>query len=314
MLNEKQYFPELLNCKICPRNCSSNRYSGKLGFCKSGSDSGVVSVCIHKGEEPVISGQKGICNVFFGHCNMQCVYCQNFQISNNNNNLIFLSFANVIEKIIEIIKSGVNSVGFVSPSHFIPQMKYIINELGNKGFKPIFIYNSNAYDSVVQLKSLENYIDIYLPDFKYFDNKLAEKYSDTKNYFELATLAIKEMYRQKGSSLVINDEGVAESGLIIRHLVLPDNTENSIKLLEFIAENISRKVSISLMSQYFPCNKSSYYFEINRKLLKQEYEKVINTLEKLEFNKGWIQNLNSSENYLPNFIEANPFKKKKLSF
>ncbi|OFX18963.1 MAG: hypothetical protein A2033_01410 [Bacteroidetes bacterium GWA2_31_9] len=308
MLNNQITFPELTNCKLCPNVCGVNRYSKKLGFCKSGVESGVINICLHKGEEPVIGGTQGICNVFFGHCNMQCVFCQNYQISNKNYKLNSFSFDLVINNIIEFLENGINTVGFVSPSHFIPQMKFIIDKIRLKGHKPIIVYNSNAYDNVKQIELLEDYVNIYLPDFKYFYNELSEKFSATKNYFQFASIAIKEMYRQKGSTLITNEEGLAESGLIIRHLVLPNNINNSIKLLEFIAEEISTNVAISLMSQYFPTNKTKLPSEINRKISKSEYDEVLKTMNNYGFSKGWIQDLNSSNNYLPDFNKINPFE------
>lgn len=309
MLNNEIYFDELKNCSICHRKCNADRYSIKLGYCNATADSGVVNICIHKGEEPVLSGKNGICNVFFGHCNMQCSFCQNYQISNNKIKLKSLSFDEVISQIINILKKGINRVGFVSPSHFIPQMKFIIDQLKIKGFNPVIIYNTNTFDNVDQLKLLEDYINIYLPDFKYYFNNLSEKYSSTKEYFKVASMAIKEMYWQKGSSLITDDEGLAESGLIIRHLVLPNQIENSIKLLEFIAEEISTKVSISLMSQFSPkIDLKNEKSDLNRKISDAEYARVVETMNRLGFSKGWIQDLDSSDNYLPDFSTQNPFE------
>lgn len=309
MLNNEIYFDELKNCSICPRKCNADRYSIKPGFCNSTADSGVVSICIHKGEEPVLSGKKGICNVFFGHCNMQCSFCQNYQISNNKTKLKSLSFDEVILQIINILSKGINIVGFVSPSHFIPQMKFIIDQLKIKGSDPVIVYNTNLYDNIEQIKLLDDYVNIYLPDFKYYFNDLAIKYSSTKDYFEVASIAIKEMYRQKGSSLITDEDGLAESGLIIRHLVLPNQIENSTKLLKFIAEEISTKVSISLMSQFSPKfdikNEKS---DLNRKISEAEYKRVVETMNRLGFSKGWIQDLDSSDNYLPDFSTQNPFE------
>ena len=158
----------LSSCEVCPRKCKTNRTTSDKGYCKTDNGIYVASVFAHKGEEPPISGNKGICNVFFSHCNLQCVYCQNYQISRNNapNENFKISLNQVVEKIIAILDTGINSVGFVSPSHFIPQMIEIINELNNRKYFPIIVYNSNGYDTIESLQLLEKYVDVYLPDLK----------------------------------------------------------------------------------------------------------------------------------------------------
>jgi len=298
------------NCNICPRQCKVNREAGELGWCRTDNQFYISSICIHKGEEPVISGGLGVCNVFFAHCNLQCVYCQNFQISDNKTLLfkIKMSFENVISQIENILKTGINRLGFVSPSHFVNQLIEIVLELNKRGYKPIIIYNSNGYDSVETLKILENIVDIYLPDFKYLDNYLAKLYSKAENYPEIAKKAIKEMYRQKGSTLIIDENNLAESGIIIRHLVLPNHLENSKKILKFIAEEISYKIHISLMSQFFPTHNCMFFDDINRKLTFDEYQEIIKEMEKLELYNGFVQELESSDNYKPNFENQKPFE------
>jgi putative pyruvate formate lyase activating enzyme len=304
-------YKELLeSCKICPRKCNVNRLQNNLGWCKAGAGFYISSICIHKGEEPVISGKYGICNVFFAHCNIQCVYCQNYQISNNNISIskFELSFKDVIFHIINILNKGINILGFVSPSHFVPQMLLIIDELKRQGYNPTIVYNSNGYDNVETLKLLENIVDIYLPDFKYFENDLAAKYSAATDYSEIAQKAIKEMYRQKGSTLIINEEGYAERGLIIRHLVLPGYVANSKKVLKYISEEISTTVRISLMSQFYPTEASKHIQQLNRYLTRDEYDEVILEMEKLGMYNGYIQELESSNNYKPDFDKNNPFE------
>jgi putative pyruvate formate lyase activating enzyme len=299
----------LSSCSVCPRNCKVDRFSNKLGFCKTDASFNISSILAHFGEEPVISGKNGICNLFFSHCNLQCVYCQNFQISRNKisleNNKIVLD--KIIERVEFYLTQGCEAVGFVSPSHFIPQTKIIINTLKSLGHKPIFVFNTNGYDKPETIKEFEGLIDVYLPDFKYADNQLAKQFSDAVNYRETAITTIKEMFRLKGSNLFINDNGYAESGLIIRHLVLPGHVENSINVLRNIAEHISTSVHISLMSQYFPISSNKKYPELNRKLTAGEYEQVVKELDRLGFQNGWIQELESSENYLPDFNNEEPF-------
>lgn len=294
-------------CNDCPRQCNVNRGS-KVGFCNTGNELLISSVFLHKGEEPVISGEKGICNVFFAHCNLQCIYCQNYQISQNN---LFepkwnIGLDDAVEQIIEQLDKGVKLLGFVSPSHQTVQMLRIIERLWKKGYKPRVVYNSNGYDSVDTLKRLDGVVDVYLPDFKYFSNDLGEKYSGVLNYFEAASKALKEMYRQKSSTILLDEDGLVESGVIIRHLVLPGHADDSINLLEYIADEISPFFHISLMSQYYPTHKVFEDKNLNRKITKDEYVRVVNKLEECGF-KGWIQDMESSNLYRPDFDRSTPF-------
>ncbi len=299
----------LRNCTICPRNCNADRFLNKTGYCRSDSSFNIASICIHKGEEPVISGSKGICNIFFQNCNMQCVYCQNYQISNNYLKKGFkkLCIDEIIEKIICILDTGVESLGFVSAGHCIPQLKIIINSLTQKGYKPITVYNTNGYDKVETLKELEGIIDVYLPDLKYLSGSLAKKYSDSTDYPDIAVKALIEMFRQKSSELIIDVNGYAKSGLIIRHLVLPGYIQNSIEILKFIAEELSTDLFISIMSQYFPPFTLKEFPEINRVLTPDEYQTVIDEIESLGFNNGWVQELSSKYHYKPDFLKDLPF-------
>ena len=300
----------LKHCTICPRNCNADRSSEKKGYCKSNMSYAVSSIVVHKGEEPVIGGDKGICNIFFSRCNLQCIYCQNYQISCIKENIIEsnYSFDEIIIKIKSILDTGVNTIGFVSPSHFTPHVKEIINALNKDNYFPVTVYNTNAYDKVETLKELEGLINIYLPDFKYMDAILSKNLSDSKDYPEIAAKAIKEMYRQKGSTLVKDQEGNAKSGLIIRHLVLPGYVDNSKKVLRYIADEISTNIHISLMSQYHPVKVIEGYPNLNRKLSVEEYYIVINEMEALGFYRGWVQDLESSNNYLPDFDKEHPFE------
>ena len=296
-------------CSICPRNCKAGRLHGKIGVCGSDAGFNISSICIHHGEEPVISGANGICNVFFSRCNLSCIYCQNYQISCNRGevNEQEMQLQVVVELICKILDQGCHAVGFVSPSHYIPHVKAIIESLRLNGYNPAFVYNTNGYDKVEEIRALESYIDIYLPDYKYSDNALAQKFSKVADYQQSALSAIKEMYRQKGSTIVMNENGYAEKGLIIRHLVLPGNIENSMNALRHIA-NISTSLAVSLMAQYWPTTAVMNHPTLNRKLSSQEYEIVKAELENLSFYKGWVQDLESGDHYLPDFEMDNPFK------
>jgi putative pyruvate formate lyase activating enzyme len=273
----------------------------------------ISTICVHKGEEPVISGEKGICNVFFNHCNLQCDYCQNYQISDNKGDLhqFSIDLESAYSQIAKILDSGIKSLGFVSPTPYISKIHELVNLLHSRKYFPTIVYNTNAYENPQTILDLESIVDVYLPDYKYANEEIAKKYSHINNYPETALAAIKEMYRQKGSDLILDETGLAKQGLIIRHLVLPSNIENSKSVLLNIALEISSKVHISLMSQYYPIYKSYKHPEINRKLSEEEYNSVIDFMDDLGLNSGWVQELESSENYLPNFENEKAFGENK---
>lgn len=298
------------NCSVCPRNCNTDRNSFISGYCNTSTDFEIASICIHKGEEPVISGDIGICNVFFYSCNLQCIFCQNKQISNNSlkNTKAFSALNDIIDKIINCLDQGCHAVGFVSPSHMIPQMVQIIRALRKTGRSPVIVYNTNAYDKVEVLRQLEGLIDVYLPDLKYSQSELAAEFSDSSDYVDVASLAIREMFRQKGTPLHIDESGRAVSGLIIRHLVLPGYVENSKGVLRYISENLSPRVHISLMSQYFPMDSVITHPNLKRFLRIDEYNEIIHEMESLEMENGWVQEIESSRLYLPDFRLNQPFK------
>ncbi len=295
---------------MCPRNCHANRFAGKVGYCRSDASFNVASICIHKGEEPAISGSDGICNIFFTNCNLQCIYCQNHQISDNqvNRSAYHMDVNEVIAQITSILDQGIKRVGFVSPSHFIPQMKVIINVIHFLGYKPVWVYNTNGYDKAETLRSLEGIIDVYLPDFKYIEQELAWQYSGARDYPEFAMKSLTEMYRQKGSALIRDDDQAAESGIIVRHLVLPGHTLNSINVLRFLAEELSPRIHVSLMAQYYPATRVKHHPQLNRGITESEYRQVVDEMEKLGMYNGWIQEFESSEFYRPDFNRDHPFE------
>jgi putative pyruvate formate lyase activating enzyme len=214
----------------------------------------------------------------------------------------------VTDAIIRIFEQGIDSVGFVSPSHFTPHVKAIILRLHNEGYKPVTVYNTNGYDKVEILRSLEGLIDVYLPDFKYMDPVTAGEFSDAEDYPEIAKDSIREMYRQKSSTMVLNDNGQAVTGLIIRHLVLPGHAYESIRILQWIAEELSPSVRISLMSQYYPTVCVASHEVLGRKLLSEEYQQVLTAMQDLGFHNGWIQHHGSAELYNPDFSGDHPFE------
>jgi putative pyruvate formate lyase activating enzyme len=297
-------------CRICPRECLANRLTGSDGYCGTDARLNIASVCIHKGEEPCISGTDGICNIFFSGCNLHCIFCQNHEISRSDSSTASapeMSMEFLLDNIEKILAKGVKSVGFVSPSHMVPQVRAIIAGLHKRNLFPITVYNTSGYDKVETIKSLDGLIDIYLPDFKYFTPALAGAYSDASDYPVIALKAIKEMYYQKGSTLRKNDQGLAENGLVIRHLVLPGHSEESKKVLRLIADELSPGVHLSLMSQYHPVFEVKGHSNLNRSLYQDEYVEVAEEMEKLGFRNGWVQDLDSHRNYRPDFSKENPF-------
>lgn len=301
----ESYIPGV--CSKCPRKCNTDRKSGKYGYCRSSDRLSIASICLHRGEEPVLSGDTGMCNIFFTHCNLQCIYCQNFQISRNNTAEKQILLEEALDAIEGFLDTGVTCVGFVAPSHAIPQMKAIIDGLKCRGRQPVHVMNTSAYDLKETIESLEGFIDVYLPDFKYMDERLARDYSGTMNYPSVALRALREMYRQKGSNLRINDQGVAESGLIIRHLILPGHVENSIDCLRAIAEELSPSVHVSLMSQYHPVETVLNHPVLGRNLTREEYDTVVEEFFRLGFHRGWVQEFESHSEYLPDFNREHPF-------
>ena len=301
---------ELRACNICPRKCNADRFSNKKGYCRAGADFSISSICIHRGEEPVISGSKGICDVFFTNCNLQCVFCQNWQISDNSLDHIrdHMEISEVLRQIKLVLDTGINILGFVSVSHFIPQMKVIINALKYQGYEPTIVYNSNGYDDVGQLKGLEGIVDVYLPDYKYMEEELGREYSDAKDYPSIALSAHKEMFRQMGPNLIVNNEGYAMRGMLIRHLVLPGHTENSIKVMETLAGELSPNVHVALMSQYYPSHLANEHESLRQYVDPKEYMKVVKKMAELGITRGYIQGVESSGHYRPDFELDHPFE------
>ena len=303
-------YGNLFSCTSCPRDCKVNRITGELGICTSGYLPIVSSYTPHLGEEPVLSGVKGAGNIFFGNCNLKCIYCQNFEISQNpkSERSNEVTHEQLAEIMIDLQSEGCHNIGLVSPTHFSATLLKSIFLAAQKGLNLPIIYNTNGYDSVEMLKIYDGVVDIYLPDFKYGNSEYARKYSLVENYFEKTKEAVKEMFRQVGDELVYNGNVVAR-GLIIRHLILPNDLSETEKVFKFIAEELSPNIHISLMSQYYPTNKAHKDILIDRTIRNSEYEKALNLLDKYGLHYGWIQEIESSSTYLPNFNQdrMNPF-------
>ena len=291
---------ELLEkCAICPHNCGINRLNNQIGRCKSKDTVKVALYSTHNFEEPCISGKKGSGTVFFSNCNMNCVFCQNYEISQKGKGKE-ISIEELADIFIKQQKKDVENINLVTPTSYVPQIIEAIKIARGNGLKLPIVYNTNGYEKVETLKMLDGFVDIYLPDFKYSDNELGKRLSKVDNYFEIATEALNEMYRQTGKA-VFNDEGIMQRGMIIRHLVLPNHILNSRRVLKWINENM-HDVYVSVMAQYFPTYKAKEIDDINRKLTKEEYEQIENYLYRLDLENGYIQELGEhEEEYVPNW-------------
>ena len=295
-----------MSCSNCPRQCNV-----APGFC--GADSAkpeAASVYAHTGEEPPISGQKGISNIFFAHCTLQCLFCQNHEISRARVDAASINLVGVnaiVEATAAKLKETENIVGLVSATQYSNLVPEIVEGLHSKGLFPTIVYNSNGYESVDVLQRISPYIDIYLPDYKYADSEIARRYSNAEDYPDVAGRALKEMYNQKGSALPTDDDGLAFRGMIVRHLVLPGQTANSIACLRWLAENLSTNIYVSLMAQYYPPAGLQLPDQLGRRLNTEEYDEVVEEFYKLGFHRGWVQQLDSADNYQPNFKRTTTF-------
>lgn len=287
-------------CSICPRFCGVDRKS-EVGFCGVPEQPKVAKAFLHMWEEPCISGTMGSGAVFFSGCNLKCIYCQNFDISQNNHGKI-ISIERLQEIFVELINKGAHNINLVSPSHYSCAIKQALLTLKQQGQLTVpVVYNSNGYEAIAALKSIEGLVDVYLPDIKYFSEKSSLKYSRAQDYPEVNKKAIIEMYNQVGSP-VLDETGLIQRGLIIRHLILPGHIKESINVLNWISENLPKSVYVSLMSQYTPYYDACKFPEINRPITKNEYEKVVNHLYKLGLEEGYIQERQSADiKYIPDF-------------
>ena len=291
------------NCKLCPRNCGINREKYK-GICGADDKIKVALVSIHEYEEPCISGGNGSGTIFFSNCNLKCVYCQNFKISREGFGKE-ITVERLAEIFIEQQNRGVNNINLVTPTMYVDSIILAIKIARKNGLSIPIVYNSSGYENVETIKKLDGYIDVYLPDFKYASNKLAKKYSNVDNYVESAISAISEMIKQVGKP-VYNKDGIITKGVIIRHMILPNNVLNTKMVLKRISEKFSNDSVISIMAQYFPTGDAKLYPEINRKITKEELEEVENYLEELSLYNGYIQELGEhEEEYVPDFDLSN---------
>lgn len=290
----------LNNCTLCPHNCKVNRIEGKKGRCKCDNTLKIALASLHMFEEPCISGTNGSGTVFFTNCNLNCIYCQNYEISQGGKGKE-ITIQTLTDIFIKQQEKGAHNINLVTPTMYVYQIIEAIKLARKSGLKIPIVYNSNGYENIETIQILNGYIDVYLPDLKYYTNELSKKYSNVNNYFEIATNAIKEMYSQVGNA-VFDDNGLIQKGVIIRHLVLPNHIQNTKNILKWINENLPKDIYVSIMAQYFPTYKAKNNSLINRKLNKKEYKDVLNYLYSLDLQNGYIQDLGShEEEYVPDF-------------
>ena len=300
----------LASCDICPRECRVNRIEGELGFCHSAYLPIVSAVCAHHGEEPALSGSRGSGAIFFGNCNMRCVYCQNYQISQDweSQQSKEMDCHTLAESMLYLQDElGCHNINLVSPSHFVPQLVRAVLKAVPMGLKIPLVYNTNSFDSVKTLKELDGIISIYLADLRYASDTWAKKFSQAPGYVAQARETIKEMYRQVGE-LVVDEFGLARQGLIVRHLILPNGLAGSEDSLAWLAREVSPTVTVSIMSQYLPLYRAKQIPLLARTISVSEYKAVLRLLDELGLENGWVQEMGASKDYLPDFAcEANPF-------
>lgn len=304
----KDLWSGLSSCHICPRHCGINRLAGETGFCGTGALPLVASACIHHGEEPPISGTRGSGTIFFGSCNLRCVYCQNHQISQDRRRLRSeeVEIDALADKMLGLQVQGCHNINFVSPSHFVPQIAAAVLATVPKGLDIPLVYNTSGYDNPSTVEVLDGIIDIYLADLRYSSGATAKKLSQAGDYVEYAREAIKEMHRQVGP-LIVDEEGVARKGLIVRHLILPNGLAGSRDSLTWLAQELGRDVAVSIMAQYSPQHLAKRVPLLSRSVTAGEYEEVLGLLDELGLENGWVQDLAASEEYIPDFDRKHPF-------
>lgn len=291
---------ELIKCEICPFKCGVNRLEGKTGRCGVANKIKIALASVHEFEEPCISGKNGSGTIFFSNCNLKCKFCQNYEISSGGKGKE-IEIENLAQIFIEEQEKGVNNINLVTPTMYAIQIIEAIKIAKEKGLKIPIIYNTNGYENVETIKKLNGYIDVYLPDFKYYNNELAKKYSGVNNYFEKVSEAIKEMIKQVGMP-EFNEEGIITKGVIIRHLILPNYIQNTKNVLKFIKQEYGEQTYVSIMAQYFPTHLAKQDEKLNRKITKKEYKEIENYLYTLGLENGYMQELGENEEqYVPKF-------------
>lgn len=305
----------LERCTICPRDCLNNRLKDEIAACYSGRLPIVSSYTAHFGEEPALVGTNGAGNIFFGNCNLRCVYCQNYQISQTwrEQKRNEITHERLAEMMLELQSKGCHNINFVSPTHFVPQMARAILLAAEKGLRLPIVYNTNAYDSVEVLRLLDGIVDVYLPDLKYAENEAGWTYSKVRSYTDVSRAALKEMFGQTGDELVFDEDGLLKRGLVVRLLVLPNDIASVKESLTWIRNELSPRVAVSMMAQYYATHqaaRNSRYTLLSRRITESEWLKALSALDELGMEEGWMQEYDGASHYYrPDFTDNEiPFK------
>lgn len=291
----------LSECDLCPRQCGTNRLRGEVGFCGAGADLRVSSAFPHHGEEPAISGQNGSGTIFFSHCTLRCLFCQNHQISHGGHGEEWTE-AQLAEEMLLLQNRGCHNINLVTPTHYVPHILRALQIAIPKGLAIPIVYNTSGFDTLSTLLLLDGIVDIYLPDIKYADNTRAKSLSSCEKYVAANRLALKEMWRQVGP-LVVDQSGVAAQGMIVRHLVLPQKMAGSESSLAWLAQELGREVAVSLMAQYSPRHRADELDHLNRRITREEYLEAVAALDRAGLSEGWIQDWQGMDgHYLIDFV------------
>lgn len=288
------------DCTLCPRTCHANRLAGQVGFCGQAAEISAARAALHFWEEPCISGKNGSGTVFFSGCNIRCVFCQNHDIALGEKGKP-VSLDRLADIFLELQEKGAHNINLVTPSHFIPQIRYALIKAKEMGLSIPIVYNTSSYEEVSSLRLLEGLIDIYLPDLKYYSTELSQTFSHAPDYFEKATAAIAEMYRQVGCPQFDNS-GMMRKGIIVRHLLLPGQTKDSKKILRYLYETYKNDIYVSIMNQYTPLPHVASIPELNRKVTPEEYGRVLDFAETIGIEQGFLQEGEAAdESFIPPF-------------
>jgi|SRR5688572_5719836 len=299
----------LQSCTVCPLDCGNNRMKDELARCYSGRLPIVSSYTAHFGEEPPLTGTRGAGNIFFGNCNLRCVYCQNYQISQTHKQQIKneVTHERLAEMMLELQRTGCHNINFVSPTHFAPQMARAVLIAAENGLRLPIVYNTNAYDSVEVLRLLEGIVDVYLPDLKYAEDEAGFLFSKVRSYAPVSRAALKEMFRQTGDEMVFGEGGLLKRGLVIRLLVLPNDIGGLRESLQWIRDELSPRVAVSLMAQYYPTNvadTNQRYTLLSRRISESEWLRAVAALDEFGMENGWMQEYDGSAFYYrPDFSD-----------
>lgn len=300
--DEKNFIQKVMSdCVLCPRKCHADRYAGHMGYCRQTADIMAARAALHFWEEPCISGESGSGTVFFSGCNLRCVFCQNHNIALGKAGRI-IGHKRLSDIFLELQAKGANNINLVTASHFIPHVRVALEDSKERGLHIPIVYNTSSYEEVWALKLLDGLIDIYLPDLKYFSPEVSMKYSHAADYFEKASAALAEMFRQVGTPLFDTDTGLLKRGMIVRHLILPGETKDSKKILRYLHNTYGNDIYVSIMNQYTPLPHVAEIPNLNRRVTSEEYSRVLTFAERIGIEQGFRQEGEAAcESFIPEF-------------